>query len=426
MTTTTTSPAPAPAPPRAPHAARDFRLFWFGETASKIGSGISGVAVPLAAVTVLDASAFQVGVLTAMTWLPWLLVGLPAGAWVDRMPRRPLMAGCNLLSMSVLVSVPASSWLGVLTFTQLALTALLLGTAGVFFQAAYQVYLPSLLPAEELAAGNAKMQGSEAFAQVAGPGLAGAITQLLGVLGGLLADAATFAVSTLCLLGIRAKEEPVERRESAALGRDIREGLRFVVRDPYLRVFAVFGALFNLAFIAYQAVLVVFLVRELGLPTGLVGLLMAGISVGGVLGATLATRIAARLGTARGLLAALFGTVPFALVIPLAAPGPRLALLVGGGLLIGLGTVVSNVIRGSFRQLYTPRPLLGRVSAGMMFLNFGTIPLGGLLGGALAEAVGLRPTLWLVAAAMAASPLTLLIGPLKSRRDLPAGGADGS
>ncbi|MFI5529430.1 MFS transporter [Kitasatospora sp. NPDC051853] len=419
MTTTSTPASLAPAPPHLPHAARDFRLFWFGETASRIGSGISGVAVPLAAVTVLDASAFQVGVLTAMTWLPWLLVGLPAGAWVDRMPRRPLMAGCNLLSVLLLVSVPAGSWLGVLSFTQLAVTALLLGTAGVFFQAAYQVYLPSLLPADRLAAGNARMQGSEAFAQVAGPGLAGAITQALGVLGGLLADAATFVVSTVCLLSIRSKEAPVERRENTTLGRDIREGLRFVAHDPYLRVFALFGALFNLAFIAYQAVLVVFLIRELRLPTGLVGLLLMGISVGGVIGATLATRIAARLGTARGLLTALFATVPAALVIPLAAPGPRLSLLVAGGLLIGLGTVVSNVIRGSFRQLYTPRPLLGRVSTGMMFLNFGTIPLGGLLGGTLAETIGLRPTLWLVAAVMAASPLTLLIGPLKSRRDLP-------
>ncbi|MEV4253577.1 MFS transporter [Spirillospora sp. NPDC049652] len=405
------------APPRRP--GRDFRLFWIGETTSKIGSGVSGVAIPLAAVGVLHASTFQVGLLTAATWLPWLVVGLPAGAWVDRMPRRPLMVACNLASMALLLSVPVSAWLDVLTFWQLAATALLTGVAGVFFQTAYQVYLPSLVAPEDLAAGNARMQGSESFAQVAGPGLAGAITQVLGVLGGLVADAASFAVSTLCLLGIRGEEEPVEPRERTSLGRDILTGLRFVTGDPYLRVFALFGAVFNLAFTAYQAVLVVFLVRELRVGEGMVGPLLMGISVGGVVGAATATRVAARLGTARGLLVALFGTVPFALAIPLTGPGARLALLVAGGLMIGIGTASSNVIRSSFRQLYTPRELLGRVSVSMMFLNLGTIPLGGLLGGALGEAAGIRPTLWVMAATMAASPLLLLIGPLKSRRDLP-------
>ncbi|MEV5574825.1 MFS transporter [Spirillospora sp. NPDC052269] len=400
-------------------SARDFRLFWLGETTSKIGSGVSGVAIPLAAVGVLHASTFQVGLLTAATWLPWLLVGLPAGAWVDRMRRRPLMIVCNLASMVLLLSVPVSAWMGVLTFWQLAATALLMGVAGVFFQTAYQVYLPSLLDKRDLAAGNAKMQGSESFSQVAGPGLAGGITQVLGILGGLVADAASFGVSTLCLLGIRAKEEPVAPRERTSLGRDIRTGLRFVTGDPYLRVFSLFGAVFNLAFVAYQAVLVVFLVRELDVATGVVGLLMMGISVGGVIGAVSATRVTNRFGTARGLLVALFGTVPFALAIPLTEPGPGLGLLVLGGLMIGVGTVISNVVRGSFRQLYTPRELLGRVSVSMMFLNFCTVPLGGLLGGALGEAVGIRPTLWVMAIGMATSPLLLLIGPLKRRRDLP-------
>ncbi len=400
---------------------RDFRLFWFGETASKIGSGVSGVALPLAAVTVLGAGTFQVGLLTAATWLPWLVIGLPAGAWTDRMPRWPLMLACNLISAALLISVPISAWLGVLTFWQLTGTALLVGAAAVFFQTAYQVYLPSLLSKEQLASGNAKLQGSEAVAQVAGPGLAGALTHALGVLSALLADAASFLVSTVCLLSIRGKEEPVTRRTDTSLGRDIREGLRFVAMDPYLRTFAIFGALFNLAFVAYQAVLVVFLIREVGVDSGLVGILLMGISVGGLLGAILANPITRRLGTARGLLIVLFATVPFAALIPLTQAGWRLGLLVFGGMMIGAGTVISNVIRGSFRQLYTPRHLLGRVSVSSLFLNFSTIPLGGLLGGALGEAIGIRPTLWVVALAIAATPLVMLIGPLKTRRDLPAG-----
>ncbi|MCP2322109.1 MFS family permease [Hamadaea flava] len=418
MTVTLTAPAPSPAP-AADHKS-DFAKFWFGETVSKIGTGVSTVALPLAAITTLHASTFQIGLLTAAGWLPWLLIGLPAGAWVDRMARRPLMITCNLVSFALLVSVPVSAWLGWLGFTQLLVTALLLGTAAVFFQTAYQVYLPSLLPPAELPAGNAKMHGSEAFAQVAGPGLAGGITQVLGILTGLLVNAATFLVSTVCLLRIRAREVVAPVPRDSSLTRDIREGLRFVVRDPYLRVFSAFGAAFNLAFIAYQAVLVVFLVREVGVDSARVGVLLMGMSAGAVLGAWAATRISRRFGSAHGLLLAVFGTAPFAVLIPLTAPGWRLILPVIGGAMVGAGTAVSNVIRGSFRQLYTPRPLLGRVSVSMMFLNFGTIPLGGIIGGALGQWIGVRPTVWIMAVTVACSPLFLLIGPLKRSRDLPA------
>ncbi|NUO56416.1 MAG: MFS transporter [Hamadaea sp.] len=406
-----------PAPPVVHKS--DFTKFWFGETVSKIGTGISTVAIPLAAITTLQATTFQIGLLTAAGWLPWLLVGLPAGAWVDRMARRPLMIACNLVSFLLLVSVPVSAWLGRLTYPQLLVTALLLGTAAVFFQTAYQVYLPSLLTPEELPAGNAKMHGSEAFAQVAGPGLAGLLTQLLGVLTGLLVNAATFVVSTVCLLRIRAHETVAPAARDSSLIRDIREGLRFVIRDPYLRVFSAFGAAFNLAFVAYQAVLVVFLVREVGVDAARVGVLLMGMSAGAVVGAWAATRISHRFGSAHGLLLAVFATSPFAVLIPLTAPGWRMILPVVGGAVVGAGTAVSNVLRGSFRQLYTPRPLLGRVSVSTMFLNFGTIPLGGVIGGGLGQWIGVRPTVWIAALTVAFSPALLLIGPLKRSRDLP-------
>lgn len=400
----------------------DFRLLWIGETASALGTNISRLALPLVAVVTLHAGAFAVSMLTALTWLPWLLVGLPAGAWVDRLPRRPVMLVCNIGSLLVLLSVPIAAWTDALTFTHLLLTALLTGLAAVFFQTAYQVYLPGLVPARDLSEANAKLQGSEAAAQVAGPGSAGLIAQAFGAVAGLLVDALSFAVSTLCLLRVRASEPAVhEQRPASADGlrRQVAEGLSFLAGDPYLRVLAVHGALSNLALTGYQAILVVFLVRTVGADPASVGTLIAGMSIGGLLGATLATAIGRHLGSARGLLAANCAAGPFALLIPLTAPGPRLGLVVIGGIGVGSAVVAGNVLKAGFRQTYTPHHLLGRVVAGMQFLNYGTIPVGAFLGGTLSTYLGLRLTIWIMAGGLTLAPLALLIGPLKQQRDFP-------
>ncbi len=396
----------------------DFRWLWLGETTSKLGSSISSVAIPLVAVTVLNASTFEVGMLTAASWLPWLLVGLPAGAWVDRLRRRPLMLACNVASALLLLFVPIAAVAGFLTVGLLLAVALLMGTANVFFQTAYQVFIPALLSKEDLPKGNAKLQGSESAAHVAGPGLAGLIAQSAGALGGLIADAASFVISTVCLLRIRGGEPAIEPRK-LNLRRDIKEGWSFLARDPYLRVFTVGGALSNLVLTGYQTILVVFLIREVGVTPGGVGALLMSMSVGGVLGAMSASRITARFGTSHGMLLTLFLTSPFAILIPLTGQGWRLGFVIAGGFMVGAGVVVNNIIRSSFRQSYVPREMLGRVTVSMMFLNFGTIPLGGLIGGFLGEAVGVRPTLWIMTTAVAMAPLVLLLGPMRTGRDLP-------
>jgi MFS family permease len=174
---------------------RDFRLLWFGETVSQLGTAMAVVAMPLAAVTVLHAGTFAVTALVAMTWLPWLLIGLPAGAWVDRLPRRAVMVACDLIAVALYASVPLAASAGVLTIGQLLAVGLLGGAAGVLFTTAYQAYLPSLLPREQLVEGNAKMQGSAAAARLGGPGLAGLVAQALGVSTALLFNAASFLVS---------------------------------------------------------------------------------------------------------------------------------------------------------------------------------------------------------------------------------------
>jgi len=348
----------APVEPRASlWRQRDFRLLWLGETTSTVGTNISRLALPLVAVVTVQASTVQVGALTAATWLPWLVVGLPAGAWVDRLP--------------------------------------------------------------QVSEANAKLQGSEAVAQVAGPGLAGLLAQVAGAVVGLVADALSFLVSAVCLLSIGHQQKAATIIGTTRLRQEIATGVRLVVADPYLRVLAVFGALTNLTLVGYQSILVVFLVRDVGVSPAGVGALLAVMSAGGVLGASIASALARRFGSARALLLSALCTAPFGLLIPLTAPGPRLALVAIGGFVVGCGVVSGNVIKDSWRQVYCPRHLLGRVLVSMQVLNYGAIPAGALLAGTLGSTIGLRPALWVVTSGLALATLTLLRGPLIGNRALP-------
>ena len=398
---------------------RDFRLLWIGETTSGLGTMVSEVAIPLLAVLVLHANAFGVGALTAVGWAPWLLIGLPAGAWVDRMRRKPVLVAADLVTVVALASVPIAAWCHVLTFTHLLLAALVTGVARVFFVTAYRAYLPSLVAKPDLAEANAKLQGSEAFANVAGPGLAGVISQFFGVVTGLALDAASSLVSAVCLLGIR-KQEPAPAAERVALWAGIAEGFRLTVRDPLLRTLALSSAAANLALNAAQAVLVLFLIQVLGVGAAGVGTVLAVMSVGGLAGATAANWLGRKVGTARALLAVELSAAPFGLLVAFAGRGAGLALaLVGGFMLIG-AIVVSNVLQGGFRQTYCPQEMLGRISASWQFVSYGTIPLGALLGGALGTAIGLRPTMVLRMTALVLAAAVLLTGPIRRLRDLPA------
>lgn len=399
---------------------RDFRLLWIGETTSRLGSAVTSVALPLVAVTTLHAGPFTLGLLTAAPWVPWLLIGLPAGVWVDRLPRRPIMIGCDAVAALLLASVPVAAWAGVLTVGQLLVVALFGGATAVFFTTAYGVYLPSLVGPAELVEGNAKMTASESAAQVVGPGLGGALAQVVGAAGAVVVDAASFVVSAVCLLAVRTPEagpDLAARRESMLA--EVRAGLRFVRRDPYLRITSVSAAASNLALTGMEAILVLFLVRAVGLGSGTVGGLLSVSSVGGVLGALLAPGLAARYGSARTLLFAGLGTAPFVLLIPLTAPGWRLALFACGSAIGVGGLVASNILLLSFRQAYCPPALLGRVIASMRVLVFGTMPLGGVLGGATAAALGLRPALWIMLGGVVLASFILPASPIRRLRDLP-------
>ncbi|MFF7989054.1 MFS transporter [Kitasatospora xanthocidica] len=408
-------------------ARRDFRLLWAGETVSKLGSNITSVALPLVAVLALDAGPFATGALTAAVWLPWLVFGLPAGVWVGRAPRRTVMIACNLASAALLASVPVAGWFGVLTLTQLLVVALSTGISSVFFDAAFEAYLPELVAPEDLIEGNAKLQGSASAAAVAGRGLAGLTVQVLGATTGLLADAVSFLVATVTLLRIRARPglDPARGRpRTEGTLRQAREGLAFLLRDPYLRSFTLYGAAANFALTGYQSITALFLIRDAGLTPGWVGGLASAGAVGGVLGALAARPLCRRLGTARALRIVLIALSPFGMLMALAGPGPGMLLYLVGALVVVAAVVFCNVVLNSFRQSYLPPALLSRVAATSMCANHATIPLGALAGGALGAVIGLRATMWVMTGLLALCAVLPLLSPLRTVRELPTGAAE--
>ncbi|MFD5084496.1 MFS transporter [Kitasatospora sp. NPDC058406] len=400
---------------------RDFRLLWCGETAGKFGASVTGVAMPLIAVTELHASTFEIGLLSAAAWAPWLVIGLPAGVWVDRLPRRPVMLTAAAVSLLLFAAVPVAGWFDLLSTGLLLAVALLTGTAAVFFQTAYTAYLPDLLAPEDQPEGNAKLHGSASAAQIVGLGSGGLIAQLAGAANGMLANAATFLVSLLCLGRIRHRETPAARTTDRALGREVAVGLRLLAGDRWLRALALFGASSNLALMGYQSIQVAFLVREVGLDAGTVGGLVAAAGSGGVAGAFAARRVAARTGTARAMVLFELGLPVLALLIPLTSGGAGVLCYAVGGFSVSAGVVAGNVIKSGFQQSYCPPELLGRLTASTAVLNFGTIPLGAVLAGVLGTTLGLRPAMWIATAGVPLAALILLLSPVGRVRDLPTG-----
>lgn len=400
---------------------RDFRLLWIGDTGSQFGEMITNTAAPLLAALVLAATPFQMGLLNAADTVAFLLLGLPAGAWVDRMRRRRLMLGANIGRAILLASVPVAWWLGVLTLAQLVLVGLFVGGFSLFFDVAYQSYLPALVGRDQLVDGNAKLQASASVAQVSGPALGGGLTQLLGAANAIGVNALTYVWSIVCLARIRTPEPRIERAPDRNLRREIGEGLRFVVGNRSLVAIVGCTGTSNLCSNIIAAVGVLVLTRQLGASAGVVGLILSAGGVGGVAGALLAGRINARFGQARTIWLSLVVTQPFMLLIPLAGRGWLLSLYAVGWLAFGFGGVVYNVAQVSFRQAICPQRLLGRMNASVRFLVWGTMPLGSLLGGVLGDAIGIHATLWVGTAGVVLAPLFVVLSPLRGMRDVPMG-----
>lgn len=398
-----------------------FGLFWFGEGVSLLGNATSTVLISLLAVVHLHAGPGWMGALTAAAWLPWLVIGVPAGAWVDQLPPRRVMIVADLVAATALLSVPLAWWLGVLSLLQLLLVAFVGGVSTVFFRPAYTKLLPLIVPAEQLESANARLLGTESATQIAGPGVAGLLARLGSATLGIVFDALSFLISALCLWRLQpAGPTGVPAPSAAPLGERMRHGIRLVAHDPAIRTFTLVGGLSNFGLTGFGALLVLFWARELAVPSQLIGLwLMIG-SAGGVLGAAVAGPLGRRLGSGRASTVLLLLSAPAALLIGVPSSHRTLWLSVAGLAVMDAAVVAGNVLRGAWRQRYVPGPLLARVTTCAQVVNFGTMPFAALVAGWLGGALGVRPAILTMAAVHALACVGVLLTPIGRRRQLPA------
>jgi len=404
----------------------DFVRLWSAETVSQFGTQFTLLALPLVAIDVLHVSAFEVAALTTVEFLPFLLVSLPAGVWVDRLRRRPILVIGDLARALLLASVPVAYWTGHLAMAQLYIVAFLVGVATVFFDVAYQSYLPSLVERQQLIDGNAKLEISRAAAQLGGPGLAGIVIDFLRAPAALAFDAVSYVGSALFIFGIRKQESSVRTdAPRRRMREELREGLRFVLRHRYLKNIAACTALFNFWGNMGFAVLLVFARRELHLSPLAIGLAFTLSNIGPLLAAFNANRISSRFGVGRTIIgASILGAPPF-LVIPFAPAGnAAVAVLIPAFVVGGLSNVIYNVTQVSLRQAITPERIQGRMNSVMRFIVWGTIPLGSIIGGVLASSIGVKETLIVSAAGCFTPFLPVLFSPVRDIHEMPEPVAD--
>lgn len=398
---------------------RNFRNLLASDAVSHAGTQITLLALPVIAVVTLEASPLETGYLRAAQTAAFLLVGLPAGVWVDRLRRRPIMIASDLVRAALLLSLPAAWLVGVLTLPQLYLVAFGMSVATVFFDVAHRSYLPTIVTKDQLVGGNSALETAAGVSRVAGPGVGGMAVQWLGGPLAVLADAASFLVSALFLGRIKAREagdvQPPSDRPG--LWGEIREGLGFVMRDRYLRAIALSAAISNGCGSAVAALEVVFMIDTVGVSVGLFGVLLTAGAVGGVLGAMLSAPLTRWVGQARIVFLASAVLKPFDLLIPLTTLGAGLTFFAVPLLAGGVCGVLFNVAQASFRMAITPDRLLGRMTATMRFIAWGVLPLGAAAGGLLGEVYGTRTALWIAVIVQLLCLLPLI--PLARLRDFP-------
>jgi MFS family permease len=399
----------------------DFMKLWAGQTISQIGSQVTFLALPLAAILLFGATPFEVGVLGTLQFLPFLLLGLPIGVWVDRLRRRPVLVIADIGRFVVLGSIPLAYAFDVLSLAHLYVAAFVTGVLTVFFDVAYAAYLPSLIDRDRLVEGNSKLEISRSGAHLVGPGVGGILVEAITAPVAILADAASYVGSVLFLLLIEKREPPIEPpAEPPRMVVQIREGLRYVFGHTLLRPIVVCTALLNLADGLGFAVLILFALRSLGLSPGAIGILLALGHSGFLVGAYLAGRSARRFGVGPAVIGACVVLGLGYGVVPLATRSTAIPVLLVFGLLASLGGAIYNVNVRSLIQSITPERMLGRTIATARVVVWGTIPLGSFVGGILGSQIGLRPTLWVSAGFAVVAFLFPLLSPVRRLHEMPS------
>lgn len=383
----------------------DFRKLWIGQTISEVGSRISREGLPLTAVLILGASPAQMGLLSGIGAAATLLFSLPAGVWVDRLRRRPVLIATDLGRAALLATIPLAAALGVLHIGQLFVVAALGGVMTVLFDVAYQSYLPFLVQRDNIYEGNRRLRLSSAIAETVGPGLTGILVQWLTAPRAILLDALSFLCSAFFVGSIR-KVEPERSVEHEALGRrESVEGIRIVARDPILRLMAAWAAMTGLSGGFLMGLYVLFAIRELQITPAVLGFVIACGGIGELCGAAVAPKVVGRIGVGSALLWGAVMSATGATLIPL-AQGP--ALLVASQLIGDSARAVWAISFVSIRQSVTPDHLLGRVNSSMHLVERGFLPVGAMMGGWLASVMSIRTSMSFGAAGLLLACLWLI------------------
>jgi MFS family permease len=398
---------------RVPVLLRDtaFRRYWTGQTISMFGDQISSLALPLVAVLALHANAAEMGELTALIWLPSLLFGLHAGAWVDRRGhRRATMITADIGRALLLTSIPVCYALGLLTLWQLYAVAFAVGTFSIMFVVSNPTLFVTLVPEEAYVDGNSLIYGSRAVSFMGGPSVGGVLVELLTAPGAVLADALSYLGSAFFLARIRPEEPPTAEAGKGSL----LAGARFIKSSPIVRSSLAAVSVINFFDFVFLALLVLYATRSLHVRPGLLGLVFGIGATGSLLGALITKRVSSRIGVGKAYtLGCLLFTAPIALVP--AATGPKLVILVmlaAAEFIVGIGVMMLDITIGAIFAAVIPDELRSRVSGAFQAVNYGTRPIGALTGGLLGTLIGVRSTLWIAAAGGVVGFLLLLPSPI--------------
>lgn len=400
---------------------RNFLTFWGGQTFAQAGTQITELAIPVLAVVLLHATEFQVGLLNAAAVAAFLVVGLPAGAWIDRMRKRRVMIWSDVVRAASLAALPLLWWLGVLEMWHLYAVALVVGVATVFFDVSYQSVIPSLVASRQIAEANGKLETTGQLANLAGPAVGGWLIGILTAPVAILTTVGTYLVSAVALLFTKDSEEPRDDTDRAPITKEIAEGLAWVFGNPLLRRIVGTTAVSNFFGTLGFTMVPILLLRTLDLSVETMGLLFSCGAVGGLIGAAGSPHLVKWIGEARSIPLSALAFSAVGLLLPLAAHLPQIALvlLIAQFVIVSAASLMYNIVQVTFRQRVTPRRLLGRMNASIRFCVWGVMPIAAFLSGVLGTVLGVVPTLWIGAIGQLLSALFVVIGPFWTMRELP-------
>lgn len=400
---------------------RGFPAFWVGQGLSQLGAQFAAIAMPIVAVSVLHATDAQMGFLHAAETAAFLLVGLPAGAWLDRMRKRHVMIAADLVRVVAVALVPLLFLAGMLEIWHLFVIGAVVGVATVFFDVGYQSFVPVLVRDEHVGPANGALEATAQTMRLGGPAVAGILLRVVSAPLLLAANAVGFLLSAISLLLVRDDEQVRPKHERQHLVREIAEGLRFVARTDFLVRIVGTTALTNLGASIAMTLSPILILRILGLDPSIYGLLMTLGAIGGLAGSVLAMRIARRVGEGAALSLSTLLFCGSAALLPLSAlwSAAAVPMLVVFEVLLGFGILVYNVIQVTARQRICPKPLLGRMNASIRFVVWGVMPIGALLAGWLGTAFGTVAAIWVGTVVAILGGLPLLLSPYAWMRQLP-------